>query len=324
MRRISLKIIFIFVVTSLFFTSCNQNKKESEKLIIFHAGSLSVPFKEMKEQFEKENPGVEIFLESAGSVQSARKITDLKKDCDIMASADYKIIDQLLIPEYTDWNIQFATNEMSIVYHKESKYAKEINHKNWYKILLRDDVIFGRSDPNSDPCGYRAVLTTQLAEEYYNASKLTEKIISKDQEYIRPKEVDLLALLETNTIDYIFLYRSVAEQHGLKYVILPDSINLKNPDLNSFYKNASIDIVGKEPDSKITQTGKAMVYGITILKDAPNKELATKFINFVLTDSLGAKIMKKNGQPAILKINDQYKSKIPKNLTKYFQEQEKF
>ena len=29
-------------------------------------------------------------------------------------------------------------------------------------------------------------------------------------------------LLETHTIDYIFLYRSVAQQHDLKYLLLPD------------------------------------------------------------------------------------------------------
>ena len=85
--------------------------------------------------------------------------------------------------------------------------------------MIKDDVIFGRADPNSDPCGYHAVLTSQLSEQYYNHDNFTNKIISKDQEYIRPKEVDLLALLESNTIDYLFLYRSVAQQHGLKYVL---------------------------------------------------------------------------------------------------------
>jgi len=314
-----MKKIWIAALAFLALFSCKTTDKP-EKLIIFHAGSLSVPFKQMKEKFEKENPGVEIFLESAGSVKCARKITDLNKPCDIMASADYKIIDQLLIPAYAQWNIQFATNEMAIVYHGASKYSEEINRDNWYEILLREDVIFGRSDLNSDPCGYRAILTTQLAEEYYNSPGLTKKITAKNQEYIRPKEVDLLALLESNTIDYIFLYRSVAEQHGLKYVILPDSINLKNPDLNEFYKNASIDIVGKEPGSKITQTGKAMVYGITILNNAPNKNLAEKFINFVLTDSLGAQIMENNGQPTILKINNNYKNKIPEKLIHHFHE----
>ena len=94
-----------------------MNQKENNKLIIFHAGSLSVPLKQMKDEFTKVNPDIEILLESAGSVKCARKITDLNKECDIMASADYTIIDEMLIPDYTGWNIKFASNEMAIVYH---------------------------------------------------------------------------------------------------------------------------------------------------------------------------------------------------------------
>ena len=317
MKRITLLLSIVLAV--LILCNCNNNRQKSEnnQLTIFHAGSLSVPFKQMKEAFEKENPGVKILLESAGSVKCARKITDLNKDCDIMASADYTIIDELLIPDYASWNIKFASNEMAIVYHDASKYSDEINAQNWHEILLRKDVLFGRSDPNSDPCGYRAILTSQLAENYYNQPGFAEKITSKNREYIRPKEVDLLALLESNTIDYIFLYRSVAQQHELKYVILPDSINLKNPDLSNYYKNAKVDITGKTPGSTITKTGQAMVYGITILDNAPNKELALKFVDFILSEQGGTKIMEENGQPSIIPAYSETFDAIPKKLKQY-------
>ena len=45
--------------------------------------------------------------------------------------------------------------------------------------------------------------------------------------FIRPKETDLLALLEAGEIDYLFIYRSVAQQHGLKMILLDDAMNLK-------------------------------------------------------------------------------------------------
>ncbi|MCG8410829.1 MAG: tungstate ABC transporter substrate-binding protein WtpA [Bacteroidales bacterium] len=316
MKKLSLTLNVLLI--SILFLSCTNSKtSENNKLTIFHAGSLSIPLKQMKKEFLKQNPDAEILLESSGSVKCARKITDLKKDCDIMASADYTIINEMLIPDYTSWNIRFASNEMTIVYHDDSKYSNKIDDKNWYNILLKDDVIFGRSDPNSDPCGYRAVLTSQLSEKYYNIPDLSEKIISKDQKYIRPKEVDLLALLESNTIDYIFLYRSVAEQHGLKYVVLPDSINLKNPDLTDFYQTASVDIVGKKPGTTITKKGQAMVYGITVLDNAPNKELALKFIDFVLSKQGGVQIMENNGQPSIIPTQSETYMSIPENLKKY-------
>ena len=308
-------ILGILIASTIFFIGCSTNDKN--ELVIFHAGSLSVPFKQMKEQFEKENPDTEILLEAAGSVKCARKITDLGRTCDIMASADYTIIDKMLIPDYTDWNIQFASNEMCIVYHNESKYADQIHAENWHEILVKDDVIFGRSDPNSDPCGYRAILTTKLAEEYYQHNGLTEKILQKDLRYIRPKEVDLLALLESNTIDYIFLYRSVAQQHQLEYLILPDSINLKNPKLNNHYQKAEVQITGKKPGEIITQQGQAMVYGLTILNDSPNQELALRFVDFILSEKGGKRILEQNGQPAIITTDSKYLNNIPEQLSNY-------
>ncbi|NOQ27077.1 MAG: tungstate ABC transporter substrate-binding protein WtpA [Bacteroidales bacterium] len=315
MKRITL--LLSIALSTIILISCNNQKTKKDQLIIFHAGSLSVPLKQMKNEFVKENPNAEILLESAGSVKCARKITDINKDCDIMASADYTIIDEMLIPDYTSWNIKFASNEMAIVYHNESKYSNEITAQNWHEILLKDDVFYGRADPNSDPCGYRTVLTSQLSEEYYNHTDFAKKIIAKNQEYIRPKEVDLLALLESNTIDYLFLYRSVAQQHGLKYIILPDSVNLKNPELREYYKNAKVDITGKKPGTTITKTGQPMVYGITILDNAPNKKLALKFIDFVLSKQGGSTIMEENGQPSMVPSYSETYNAIPEELKQY-------
>ena len=295
----------------------NKNNSVSGELIIFHAGSLSVPFKEIAKEFKKEYPEVNIKAESAGSVACARKITDLKRPCDVLASADYAVIDKMLIPGYTDWNIKFASNEMVIAFTENSGYKSEINKNNWYDILLEEDVNYGRSDPNSDPCGYRAVLTIKLAAKKYDKPSIVEKLLNKDIRFIRPKEVDLLALLETNTIDYIFIYRSVAEQHELEYILLPDSINLKNPKLKEFYSSVSVDINGKKPGEFITQKGEPMVYGLTILNNAPNKKAALAFTEFLLSKNKGIKIMEKNGQPSLVPSYTSTFSKIPDELKEF-------
>ncbi len=317
----SKQIIFIILVLTLSVSCNNTNnkaKKEdntpSGKLVIFHAGSLSVPFKEITTEFNKEYPNIKVVLEPAGSVKCARKIIDLKQDCDIMASADYKVIDNMLIPDYADWNIKFASNEMAIVYNEKSHYANEINKDNWYKILLKKDVFYGRSDPNSDPCGYRAVLTSKLAEKYYKETGLVEKLLKKDLNYMRPKEVDLISLLEANAIDYIYLYRSVAEQHHLRFLILPDSINLKNPELGKYYSTVSVEINGKTPGEKIKHQGEAMVYGVTILKNANNKPAAEAFAKFLLSKDKGIKIMEENGQPSVIPSYTSTYNKIPKEF----------
>lgn len=286
----------------------------SGDLIIFHAGSLSVPMKEIAAAFTNENPGVNVMLEAAGSVECARKITELNKPCDIMASADYTIIDKLLIPKFADWNIKFASNEMAIVFTKKSRRSNEINRDNWYQIMLDQNIQIGRADPNSDPCGYRAVLVSKLAEKYYKKSTLADQLLIKNKNNIRPKETDLIALLETGNVDYIFLYRSVAEQHHLNYILLPDEINLKNPAYFALYQSVSTEINGKTPNEKITQKGEPMVYGITIPKEAPNKLVATAFVKFLLTQDKGMEIMELLGQPSVVPSATESFDNIPEEL----------
>lgn len=285
-----MKRLFLLVSISLFIIAgCGQKSSKQSKglqgeLIIFHAGSLSVPIKALADSFNVLHPDLIIKPESAGSLTCIRKITELDRDCDILASSDAVLIDKLMIPEYTDWNLEFAVNEIAIVYHSGSKMADKITVDNWPDILLRDDIITGRADPSSDPCGYRTVLTVKLAEMMMKKPGLASQLLAKDQKYIRPKEVDLIALLETNTVDYIFLYKSVARQHKLPYLSLRDSINLGNPELNDWYARVSVEIPGNSPKEKITQQGEAMVYGITIPFNSPNKQAAQEFINFILTD----------------------------------------
>lgn len=283
-----------------------------ETITVFHAGSLKVPFSQIEKAFEEKYPQYDVVREGSGSRAAARKIAEEGRNADVMASADYKVIDNLLIPKFAKFNAQFSTNEMVIAFTKNAKYADEINSKNWPEIFLRDDVKVGHSNPNMDPCGYRAMLVTKLAEDYYNIPNFYDKLFSYGKSYtideedmkkvvVKPKESELLKLLEEDKYDYLYIYKSVAEQHHLKYVTLPKEVSLKDNEFEEFYKSATFDIDGKKPNSFITKKGDAMVYGITIIENKKlplNKEGAIKFVNFVLSDE-GQKIMIKNGQGVI-------------------------
>lgn len=291
-----------------------KSRGADSELIVFHAGSLAIPFKQIGEEFSKYHPDVKVINEAAGSRICARKIADLHRPCDVMASADYTVIDSLLIPEYAEWNIKFASNEIVVAFRKNSRRAGDINRDNWYDILMEKNVTFGRSDPNADPCGYRAVLTISLAEKFYNRPGIMSKMMRKNRRYIRPKEVDLLALLEVGELDYIFIYRSVAEQHKLKYVTLPDHINLKKREFADFYKNASVRIVGKRPGTFITKIGEPITYGVTIPKNAPNRKLALAFLAFLLDADKGGAILESNGQMMIVPSPTETFGKLPESL----------
>jgi len=282
-------------------------------LVIFHAGSLSVPLRQVSAEFMKVYPGVKVKAEAAGSRDCARKICDLDRRCDVMASADYTVVENLLMPEHADFNIRFATNEMAIAYTAKSRQADKITADNWHEILLSDGVIFGRADPNRDPCGYRSVMTIQLAEKHFKSDGLADKFIRKDGQLIRPKETDLLALLELGEIDYLFIYRSVAEQHKLKVLLLSDEMNLKSPDLTDLYKTATIEVTGKKPGEFITKKGGAMVYSVTIPKNAPNRPAAEAYVAFLLGER-GKAIVEANGQPSPRPAKTDGFDKLPDSL----------
>jgi len=308
-------LLLLSIISAGCIASNGSNAKE-ETLIIFHAGSLSVPFKQLEDEFAKyaeENLGVKVKFqdEASGSVKAVRKVTDLGRKADIVAVADYTLIPQLMVPNYTDFYVLFATNEIVIAFTGKSKYSDEINRDNWYEILARPGVTFGFSDPNQDPCGYRSLMVMKLADYYYGKpvfETLVEKNtniyangslivapkeieVKNDKVVIRPKETDLTGLVESGSLDYFFIYKSVAEQHNLSYIELPREINLRDFKMADYYGKVSI-YIGST--GKVIKA-KPIVYGVTVLKDAPHRELALEFLRFMLGER-GREIFQKNHQ----------------------------
>jgi len=315
MKRLAISLFLALILTLSLILGCSGGAT----LTIYHAGSLTIPFDKVTKEFNKLYPDIKVETEVAGSATAIRKVTELGKKADIIASADYTLIPEMMFPEYAEWYITFAYNRMVIAYTNKSRFGNEINKDNWYEILHRDEVKYGRSDPNQDPCGYRTLMVWQLAEDYYNVPGLYDKLYGAEGDMLRSKSVELIALLESGDLDYAFEYSSVAAQHNLNYVVLPTEINLSDENFKDFYATAQVDISGKEPGETITKTGKPIVYGITIPKNAPHPELAILWVSFLL-DSDGMAIMKANGQPPIIPAVTNDKSKLPDELRKYVTE----
>ena len=286
----------------------------SGELVVFHAGSLSVPFRAVSDLFKEKHPNIAVKPEAAGSRDCARKISDLGRRCDVLGMADYQVVENLLMPDHADFNIRFATNEMAIAYTGGSARHEQINADNWHQILLQAGVNFGRSDPNRDPCGYRTVMVFQLAERHYGIPGLAAKLEAKGgMRFVRPKATDSLALLESGEIDYLFTYRSVARQHGLNMIELPDEVNLRAASLSDIYKTAVVEVTGKQPGETIKRSGAPIVYSVTIPKDAANRELAEAYVALLLSEE-GQAIMRANGQTPIVPARADRYDKLPEIL----------
>jgi molybdate/tungstate transport system substrate-binding protein len=313
MRAKIITVFLAFLLGLIMVPGCTQ---PSPKLPIFHAGSLTIPWAQISEEFNQLYPDIEILAEGGGSATTIRKVTELGRECGVIGSADYKLIPKLMFPEYADWYIIFATNQIVLCYTDKSQFKDEVNANNWYEILQRDGVKYGRSDHDQDPCGYRTLMVWQLAEVHYKVPGLYQKLYGASGETIRPKEVDLIALLESGDLDYAFEYVSVAIQHGLEYVVLPPEINLSSQKFKDFYATAKVEISGKEPGQTITLTGEPILYAVTIPRDFPNQELAIAWVDFLLSDK-GMAIMEANGQQPIKPAVTNDESKLPEQLKKY-------
>ncbi|MBN2061286.1 MAG: tungstate ABC transporter substrate-binding protein WtpA [Deltaproteobacteria bacterium] len=316
-----LSIFSIGICLILSFTIMGTAMAEpSGKVIVLNAGSLTVPLAEIEKRFEARYPDIDILREAGGSTKMARMISELKKPADIFASADFVVIDKELIPAHAEWNARFATNQLVLCYTEKSRFADEINADNWHDILARKGVVWGHSDPNLDPCGYRSLMVLQLAEKHYGIQGLYDRLMAnRPKENIRPKSVELISLLKTGNMDYAWEYLSVAVQHEVKYVVLDDHINLGNYRYDDFYGQAKVEVTGSKPGIFNTLSGASCTYGITMVKDAPNPEAAVLFLEYMLSPDGGLKVLDEMGQPPFIPCwvpDDAMHKKIPEPLKK--------
>jgi molybdate/tungstate transport system substrate-binding protein len=265
-------------------------------LVIFHAASLARPFGDLEELFEQQHPGVDVVRESGASVSEARKITELGRKCDVYAAADYTVVDDLLIPQFADYNLLFLRERVVVGYTERSRYASEINSDNWYRILLRPDVKVGYANPAVAPVGWRTLLVWKLADLYdhkMGGKSIYEQLKAKiPSRYIVPDVAALEPLLESLEIDYAFVYKATAMQHNLQWVKLPDEIDLGSEQHADFYVRAEVTVPDKTGQTT-KRRGAPCLYGITIVKEAPHPDLALEWLRLLFSEP-GQKVLQRN------------------------------
>ncbi len=289
----------------------------SGKLTVFHAASLARPFEAMEKVLEAEHPQLDVIRESSSSRVACRKLTELGRTCDILASADYLLLRDMMIPDHAEWYLAFARNRVVIAYSDRSTYQNEINADNWYEILLREDVAYGYAEPDQAPVGYRTLLTWKLAEMHYDESGLFEKLkAGAPESNIRPHCNQLIPLVQSLGLDYIFQYQSVARQHNLQFLQLPPEIDLSSEKHADLYSEVSVELSGKTRGETMTRTGAPIVYGITIPADATNNAAAVAFLELLLSER-GQQIMDENFQEPIVPALAPDPSALPEELRQY-------
>jgi molybdate/tungstate transport system substrate-binding protein len=261
-------------------------------LSVMNAASITLPVRAVLDSFSART-GVKYALEPGASLEIARRLTELRRTTDILLLADPEIYPQVLMPGYVRWYGVFARNRIVLAYTKQSRDAAEINADNWRTVITRPGVQVGRADPNTDPSGYRTLLTMQLAEQHYHEPGLFARLLAAaPQRNVRPREADQIALLQTHELDYIWTYQNLAENDRLEYVRLPDDIDLDNPAQAAAYARASTRVVGKQPGDTLTMRGAPILFAFSIPVQAEHPALAQRFLAYAMSRE-GARIMRR-------------------------------
>ena len=344
----------VAVSASAFFLLASSNKTV---LKVYTAGSLSEPFnamengQDLKTLFESTHPNVDVQVTSGGSADMIRRVTGLNQTCDVLAVADYTLIPSMMInvtPKAADWCVQFAKNSMILAYTDLSRHHQEIDQSNWFTILRMADVKFGFSNPNDDPAGYRAQMVLLLAQKYYNDNMIYKDLVlnntnmlgvtvdqtngtstvkvptvlnvtNPDKVMVRSAEVDLTSALEAGSIDYLFIYDSVAKRHatsGERILELPREINLNATAFASDYSMVRVKQFADSSDPNKTKLikGGPIVYGVTVPRNSPHPDLAIAFVKMLLGQD-GLSVMKNAGQEPIVPARAGYwKTYVPADL----------
>src|SRR5262249_14990732 len=197
----------------------------------------------------------------------------------------------------------------SAPFHPPASIPKAV--PNWYDILLAPGVAIGGGNWFLDPGAYRVPMMFQLATDYYKVPNLYNNLL----EHLVIMGQDSAAVLGKQ-FDFQFTYEhnaraAAAGNPDYRYVDLPDEINLSDPAKDAYYRQHAIVVLPGLGTSRSARTiavpGARVAWGITLLKEAPNKQNAIKFLQLLLS-SEGTSALKKNGPdpliPAIVSSED--------------------
>ncbi|MDO9712498.1 substrate-binding domain-containing protein [Paracraurococcus lichenis] len=283
------------------------------QLSVYHAGSLSAAFTPLETLFTQQT-GICVTDASAGSLDAARRVTAGGEPCDVYASADDRAIDLLLKPAgFADYTIRFARGAMVLAYTTNSRNAGTIAGSgtlappdqvpmvadDWYRQLTQTGVVIGSSHPFLDPSGYRTDMIFQLAEMISGVPNLYDQLLTH-------LSVTRVSDVLGQTYDHQFTYEHsaraayAANPATYRFARLPAAVGLSDPRLNAAYAKAGVVVPGlrtPEAEPYVRIPASRARWGLTILRNAPNRDAAIRFLQLLLGEQGFAQLSETGPEP---------------------------
>ncbi len=279
MRR-SERASVLLLASSMLACAAGDGHSGGDTLVVYAAASLAAPVREAADSFARRTRAV-VQIEHGGSLELARRITELHRIPDVIILADHEVFSEVLVPGATTWYAQFARNRMVIAYTERSRRAAEAQSTDWRTLLMHGDVLVGRPDPAMAPAGYRALIVFELAEAFYRDAGLAARLASRSPpEQQRGNAAELAALLAAGELDYIVEYESLARANRFRMIALPAEIDLGDGRHAARYATGSVRVV--TPRDSVMRRGAPILYALSVPRSAPHPEVGARFAGLLL------------------------------------------
>ena len=287
----------------------SPSAQRSATLSISAAGTLGVFFPQVADALANTTPGISVPSASQtyeGSLLALSAVRTGAGGIDVAASADYRLIPQLLEPTHASWEAVFATTPEVLAYDPSATALDGINSTNWASKIERPGVLLGVANASTDPNGYNGIFVLELEglvsngslssvySHFYTTPVGAYGVPSSATTRVEP-EAQAATLLASHTVQAFIIYRSFAVTHHLTFVDLDPSVNLGSlsPDAITFDARASTSILSSSGATELV-TGAPVAFAATVPTSANNASLGEAFIAFLLSPA-GATLATSDG-----------------------------
>lgn len=267
-------------------------------LILYAADAYALEGQDLLQSFSAQT-GVSVAPpKAAGSLVLAQQIAQGNPVSVFMPVSRSAVQPQYLRNQFSGWAIGFAADQMTIAYSNASlrspavtpiaaAYARAATSNSttdWYTFfddLTSGVVKVGISNPSADPAGFRGWIVLEAAGGAYanSSTYFAQRMLMNAGNVTGSSAADLISPLQAGQIQFLFIYRSAAASQGLHYFQLPDTTNLGNPSMTSFYSKFSYTI------STGVQRGTPIVLYIAVPKDSTDFADSVQFVSFVVENA---------------------------------------
>lgn len=301
-RRVGALLGAVLVVLALAVGGCRRLDRAGAAVDVVYAASLTAVMRDGLEPAYRRAEGREVRGVPRGSSAGALQVRDGLLRADAYVTADPATL-EMLGDRAPGWAVVFARGELVVGYAGESGFAAALDSAAapgggiaWHEVVRRPGFRLGRTDPELDPKGYRALWLFRLSEAHYGAPGLAGELRRTSGVY--PEE-HLAARVETGQLDAGIFYRSEARAHGLRAVPLPPEVNLGDADRAGRYREMTY----RTPAGELIR-GAPIAYAATVPREAGDPAAGAGFVAFLLS-SAGREALRSRGyRPEVAVLGD--------------------